>query len=64
MSERQPFKAVLEHDYNMLFGLRKQALFELAFASHTGPVCAIGPDHAAFAIIQFRTCWLAARSRV
>ena len=30
MSERQPFKAVLEHDYNTLFGLGKQALFELA----------------------------------
>lgn len=26
MSERQPFKAVLEHDYNTLFGLGKQAL--------------------------------------
>jgi len=36
MSERQPFKAVLEHDYNTLFGLGKQALFELAFATHTG----------------------------
>jgi phosphoserine phosphatase len=36
MSERQPFKAVLEHDYNMLFGLGKQALLELAFATHAG----------------------------
>ena len=36
LSERQPFKAVLEHDYNMLFGLGKQALFELAFATHAG----------------------------
>ena len=36
ISERQPFKAVLEHDYNTLFGLGKQALFELAFASHAG----------------------------
>jgi phosphoglycolate phosphatase-like HAD superfamily hydrolase len=36
MSERQPFKAVLEHDYNTLFGLGKQALFELAFATHAG----------------------------
>jgi hypothetical protein len=29
MAERQPFKAVLEHDYNTLFGVGKQALFEL-----------------------------------
>ena len=36
MSQRQPFKAVLEHDYNTLFGLGKQALFELAFATHAG----------------------------
>src|SRR5208282_3791874 len=36
MAERQPFKAVLEHDYNTLFGLGKQALFELAFATHAG----------------------------
>jgi FMN phosphatase YigB (HAD superfamily) len=36
MSERQPFKAVLEHDYNTLFGLGKQALFELALATHAG----------------------------
>jgi haloacid dehalogenase-like hydrolase len=36
MSERQPFKAVLESDYNTLFGLGKQALFELAFATHAG----------------------------
>ncbi len=36
MSERQPFKAVLENDYNTLFGLGKQALFELAFAIHAG----------------------------
>jgi hypothetical protein len=36
MSERQPFKAVLEHDYNTLFGLGRQALFELAFATHAG----------------------------
>jgi phosphoglycolate phosphatase-like HAD superfamily hydrolase len=26
MAERQPFKAVLEHDYNTLFGLGLQAL--------------------------------------
>jgi hypothetical protein len=25
MSERQPFRAVLEHDYNTLFGLGKRA---------------------------------------
>lgn len=36
MRERQPFKAVLEHDYKTLFGLGKQALFELAFATHAG----------------------------
>jgi hypothetical protein len=36
MSERQPFKAVLEHDYNTLFGLGLQALYELAFATHAG----------------------------
>ena len=29
MAERQPFKAVLEHDYNTLFGLGLQALYEL-----------------------------------
>ena len=36
MAARQPFKAVLEHDYNMLFGLGLQALYELAFATHAG----------------------------
>jgi phosphoglycolate phosphatase-like HAD superfamily hydrolase len=36
MKERQPFKAVLEHDYNTLFGLGLQALYELAFATHAG----------------------------
>jgi phosphoserine phosphatase len=36
MAERQPFKAVLEHDYNTLFGLGLQALYELAFATHAG----------------------------
>ncbi len=36
LAERQPFKAVLEHDYNTLFGLGKQALYELAFATHAG----------------------------
>ena len=36
ISERQPFKAVLEQDYNTLFGLGKQALFELALATHAG----------------------------
>lgn len=34
--ERPPFKAVLEHDYNTLFGLGRQALFELALATHAG----------------------------
>ena len=36
MRERQPFKAVLEQDYGTLFGRGKQALFELAFATHAG----------------------------
>jgi phosphoglycolate phosphatase-like HAD superfamily hydrolase len=36
MAERQPFKAVLEHDYNTLFGFGLQALYELAFATHAG----------------------------
>ena len=36
MSGRQPFKAVLEHDYNTLFELGRQALFELALATHAG----------------------------
>jgi hypothetical protein len=36
MAQRQPFKAVLEHDYNTLFGLGLQALYELAFATHAG----------------------------
>jgi phosphoserine phosphatase len=36
MAGRQPFKAVLEHDYNTLFGLGLQALYELAFATHAG----------------------------
>jgi haloacid dehalogenase-like hydrolase len=36
IAERQPFKAVLEHDYNTLFGLGLQALYELAFATHAG----------------------------
>ena len=35
LAERQPFKAVLENDYNTLFGLGKQALFELAFVTAT-----------------------------
>jgi hypothetical protein len=34
--ERLPFKAVLEHDYNTLFRLGKQAVFELVFATHAG----------------------------
>jgi len=36
LAERQPFKAVLEQDYNTLFGLGLQALYELAFATHAG----------------------------
>jgi phosphoglycolate phosphatase-like HAD superfamily hydrolase len=34
--ERQPFKALLEHDYKTLCGLGRQALFELAFTTHAG----------------------------
>ena len=36
LKERQPFKALLEHDLKTLHGLGKQALFELAFATHAG----------------------------
>ena len=36
LAARQPFKAVLEQDYNTLFGLGLQALYELAFATHAG----------------------------
>src|SRR5262245_46139099 len=36
LAERQPFKAVLEHDYSTLFGFGLQALYELAFATHAG----------------------------
>jgi hypothetical protein len=36
LAARHPFKAVLEHDYNTLFGLGLQALYELAFATHAG----------------------------
>jgi phosphoserine phosphatase len=36
LSERQPFKAVLEHDYGTLFALGRQALFELFFTTHAG----------------------------
>ena len=36
MAERPTFKAVIEHDYNALFGLGRQALLELAFATHAG----------------------------
>jgi phosphoserine phosphatase len=36
IGERQPFKAVLERDYNTLFGLGLQALYELAFATNAG----------------------------
>jgi hypothetical protein len=36
MGERPTFKAVLERDYNTLFGLGMQALMELAFATHAG----------------------------
>jgi hypothetical protein len=36
MRERQPFKAFLEHDFKALHALGKQALFEMAFATHAG----------------------------
>src|SRR5262245_18288862 len=36
LKERQPFKALLEHDFKTLLGHGKQALFELAFATHAG----------------------------
>src|SRR5215469_261910 len=36
LRERQPFKAVLEHDYITLFGLGRQVLLELVFATHAG----------------------------
>ena len=36
LKERQPYKALLEHDMKTLHGLGKQAVFELAFASHAG----------------------------
>ena len=34
--KRLPFKAMLEHDYDTLFRLGKQAVFELVFATHAG----------------------------
>jgi phosphoglycolate phosphatase-like HAD superfamily hydrolase len=36
LKERQPYKALLEHDMKTLHALGKQALFELAFATHAG----------------------------
>jgi hypothetical protein len=36
LNERQPFKALLEQDLKTLLGLGKQALVELAFATHAG----------------------------
>jgi len=36
LRQRQPFKAVLEHDYSTLFGLGRQALLELVFVTHAG----------------------------
>jgi hypothetical protein len=36
LKERQPYKALLEHDHKTLHALGKQALFELAFATHAG----------------------------
>ena len=36
MKERQPFKAFLEHDLKTIHALGKQAVFEMAFATHAG----------------------------
>jgi len=36
MRDRQPFKAILEHDHEALHALGKQGLAELLFATHTG----------------------------
>jgi phosphoserine phosphatase len=36
LKDRQPYKALLEHDMKTLHALGKHALFELAFATHAG----------------------------
>jgi phosphoserine phosphatase len=36
MARRQPFKAFLEHDLKAIHDLGKQAVFEIAFATHAG----------------------------
>jgi phosphoglycolate phosphatase-like HAD superfamily hydrolase len=36
MKQRQPFKALLEHDLKTLYELGKQAIFELVFTTHSG----------------------------
>jgi phosphoserine phosphatase len=36
LKDRQPYKALLAMDFKTLLGLGKQALFELAFATHAG----------------------------
>jgi phosphoglycolate phosphatase-like HAD superfamily hydrolase len=36
MKERQPFKTFLEHDMKTIQSLGKQAVFEMAFATHAG----------------------------
>ena len=36
MKERQPYKAFLEHDMKTIVSLGKQAVFEVAFATHAG----------------------------
>jgi phosphoserine phosphatase len=36
LRDRQPYKALLSLDFKTLMGLGKQALFELAFATHAG----------------------------
>jgi phosphoglycolate phosphatase-like HAD superfamily hydrolase len=36
IAERQPFKALLEQDYKVILELGREALLELAFATHSG----------------------------
>jgi phosphoserine phosphatase len=36
IAQRQPFKALLEHDLKTLYGLGKQAILELVFTTHSG----------------------------
>src|SRR5262245_25033298 len=36
IKQRQPFKALLEHDLKTRYGLGKQPIFEMVFATHAG----------------------------